>query len=831
MLWKFIFSGMLLIGGIGSMAQTFYNPVVLENKYLKVTVDLGRGATVRSMTDKINGAETAREFLSGKEYCGALAEDRLAGDGYPADITRLKYQGKIIQKNGTQILETVCRPENPKYHDLEFKKIFRVDNHARVLEVEWIITNLKKTPYAVTPWVHNIISRDYGKTVLPKNTGIELISPSADYFQDPARNWFGGYNPESRRLIYFSTDYNRTLKHYYCYWNGYHTLEWTFQPAPMEPGASWSTRYFIGLAEPSTVPAAAIPEAVASYEWDVDTLNVEICPAIDRKNVTVHMTSPVKRLLATTDFEVGKTVRLKIPAGELAGSRTVVIEFCDGKKLELSIDPEKKTDVLRTALTAWAPPQSPYRKIEPRELAGHRIASNVWAVSPFEKIFEYDTFRDSPAGKDDIRVPRNARIYRQFVLCNPSAEPLVLSLNSAVLHSDGTKLPVSVKTVGYVATTEPSGFTLKYPVGRFPDPLLDVRGSITIPPGRNQPIWAEVFVPAGQKPGLYRGNVVLGTLELPLECRALDLTLPERSSLRSTVGCWSLSPKLLSEVGWKGTPQEFQEKCRELYYRHRMTPRENGVRWTQDNAMESQLEELCRNHAASIAIPAAIVNDPEKLNRAIELLKKHHLYEQAFFYTIDEAPADRFPEVAEASRKIHSRFPDLKVLGTIYEADVSPLYGSINIWCRGRIQAEPWQTGRRKAGDEFMSSNLPGMNLEEDAHAPVMPFILMKLNGFSGFLFWNMIGGYGKDNPWKNILCAGTNGNAHLLYPHADGPVETIRWKNIAYGIELFDLLSMLEQQSPESYRSVLKEMAEIKDASGIITLKSRILDLLTAGK
>ncbi len=831
MLWKYLFTGMLLAGGISGMTQTFYNPAVLENKYLKVTVDLGRGATVRSMTDKINSAETAREFLSGKEYCGALAEDRLAGDGYPGDITRLKYQGKTVRENGMQILEAVCRPENPKYHDLEFKKIFRLNDGARVLEIEWIITNRKKTPYAVTPWVHNIISRNYGQTVLPKNTGIELIPPSADYFQDPARNWFGAYNPESRRLIYFSTDYSRILKHYYCYWNGYHTMEWTFQPAPMEPGASWSARYFIGLAEPSTVPAAAIPEAVVSYEWSKGALNVEICPAIDRKNVDVTMTAPVKRSLIRTDFNVGQPVRLKIPVGELSGTNTVALEFDGGKKLELSIDPIRKTDVLHTALTAWAPPQSPYRKIEPRELAGHRITPNVWEVSPFEKIFECDTFRNSPGVNDDIRVPRNARIYRQFVLCNPSSNPLILPLKSTILRSDGAELSVSVKAVGYVTTTEPSGFTMKYPVGRFPDPLLNIKESVTVPPGGNQPLFVEVFVPAEQKPGLYKGNIVLGTLELPLQCRVLDLTLPERSSLRTTVGCWILSPTLLKEVGYKGTPKEFQEKCRELYYRHRMTPRENGVLWTLDKNMDAQLEELQRNHAASIAIPPFIVKDHEKLERAVELLKKHNLYEQAFFYTIDEAPADRFPEVIEISRKIHSRFPDLKILGTIYEADVSPLYGSINIWCRGRIQAEPWQSERRKAGDEFMSSNLPGMNLEDDAHAPVMPFILMKLNGFSGFLFWNMIGGYGKDNPWKNILCAGTNGNAHLLYPHADGPVETIRWKNTAYGIELFDLLSMLERKNPEMYRSLSKNMAEIKDASGIIALKSRILDLLSTGK
>lgn len=809
------------------MAQTFYNPVVLENQYLKVTVDLGRGATVRSMVDKINGTETAREFLSGKEYCGALAEDRLAGDGYPGEITRLKYQGKVVREGDIQILEAVCRPENPKYQGLEFRKIFRLDDHARVLEIQWDITNLKKIPQSVTPWVHNIISRDYGQTVLPKTTGIELIPPSADYFQDPARNWLGGYNPENKRLIYFSTDYNRTLKHYYCYWNGYHTLEWTFQPAPMEPGATWSARYHIGLAEPSAVPAAAGTAAVASYEWDTNTLNVEICPTVNRKGVAVGMAAPVKRLLATTDFEIGKPVRLKIPDGELAGSNTVILELGDIEKLELSVDSIGKTDVLHTALVPWPPPQSPYRKVEPRKISGRQVTPDVWEISHFEKIFEYDIFEKSEPATDDIRVPRNARIYRQFVLANPSEKPLTLPLKPAVLRCGGMELPVSVRTVGYIETTEPSGFTMKYPVGRFPDPLMNIKGAVTVLPGKNLPLWVEIFVPAGQRPGLYKGEIELGAVKLPLECKVLDLALPERSSLRSTVGCWALAPKLLEAVGYKGTVQEFHDRCRELYYQNRMTPRENGVRWTLDDATEAQLAELQRNHAVSVAIPTFIIRDQEKLARAVELLKKHNLYEQAFYYTIDEAPAARFPEVIEISRKIHSRFPDLKVLGTIYEEDVSQLYGHINIWCRGGIKSEPWHAERRKAGDEFMSSNLPGFHLEGEWHILVMPFIRMKLNGFSGFLFWNMIGGYGKDNPWENILCAGSNGNAHLLYPHADGPLESLRWKSVAYGIELFDLLSLLEQKNPEAYRTLLKEMTAIENASEVKALKSKLLDLL----
>ena len=209
------------------------DPVILENEYLKLTVDRQRGATLRSLIDKKNGAEAAREFLSGKYWCGALAEDRLAGEGYPGEITRLSYKGEVRRTGSMQILALECISENEKYPGLAFAKNYYLKDRARYLEVEWRITNTGKTARVITPWVHNIISRDYRNTVLPKRDGVKLIPPSADYFQDPVRNWLGAYNPDSRRLIYFSAGFRKLLKHYYCFWNGYHTLEWTFQPVKL----------------------------------------------------------------------------------------------------------------------------------------------------------------------------------------------------------------------------------------------------------------------------------------------------------------------------------------------------------------------------------------------------------------------------------------------------------------------------------------------------------------------------------------------------------------------------------------------------------------------
>ena len=108
------------------------------------------------------------------------------------------------------------------------------------------------------------------------------------------------------------------------------------------------------------------------------------------------------------------------------------------------------------------------------------------------------------------------------------------------------------------------------------------------------------------------------------------------------------------------------------------------------------------------------------------------------------------------------------------------------------------------AGDEFMSSNLPGVHLEAPGIAPILTFLRMKECGYSGFLFWNMIGGYGKDNPWENIECAGQNGNAHLLYP-----------------------LSMLEKSEPDKYMEIQMGLKEVGKLPDLEKLYSRLMDLL----
>jgi hypothetical protein len=152
---------------------------------------------------------------------------------------------------------------------------------------------------------------------------------------------------------------------------------------------------------------------------------------------------------------------------------------------------------------------------------------------------------------------------------------------------------------------------------------------------------------------------------------------------------------------------------------------------------------------------------------------------------------------------------------------------------------ERWLSERRAAGDEFLTSNLANAFVEAPLAALVRQFPLMKANDVSGFLYWNFICGYGDSNPWERLAASGENGGAHMLYPYTTGPVETIRWRAMGWGIELFDLITLMDAKplsaAVEERRAAVR--ARIRAADGGIdlrnaveleSLRSEILDIMT---
>jgi len=278
----------------------------------------------------------------------------------------------------------------------------------------------------------------------------------------------------------------------------------------------------------------------------------------------------------------------------------------------------------------------------------------------------------------------------------------------------------------------------------------------------------------------------------------LDFTLPVTPALKTDFGCWSVSEEVLKQVGYTGTTNEFWKLCEADYLNHRVTPREKNIDFTASpEKLSRSVKKYMSRGASSICVPASVAVDEKILPVVTQVFREQGIMDRAFVYAYDEIPADLFPEFVKFARSIHNIASDLKILGTIYVDNPEPLHGSVDIWCRG-IADNAWIRERQKAGDEFWTVN-PAVPLEGDLLDLRRMYWRMKTHGYSGALMWNCVGGYGKDNPWTDALCAGINGNAHLLWPASQGPIDTIRWETIADAIEDYDYLCILNQLIDEA--------------------------------
>ncbi|MGC9319702.1 MAG: glycoside hydrolase domain-containing protein, partial [Armatimonadota bacterium] len=141
--------------------------------------------------------------------------------------------------------------------------------------------------------------------------------------------------------------------------------------------------------------------------------------------------------------------------------------------------------------------------------------------------------------------------------------------------------------VEYVEVRQPSdAFGSK---GLYPDPLVEVDGSIDLPAERNTVLWVTVRVPPGTPAGQYAGSLQVEpaereAFELPIRLRVLDFTLTDETHTRTAYGV---------RPHWDVLGLETVDQRREVYrkyvramWRHRLSPYDpfmfDGIRWSID---------------------------------------------------------------------------------------------------------------------------------------------------------------------------------------------------------------------------------------------------------
>jgi hypothetical protein len=326
-------------------------------------------------------------------------------------------------------------------------------------------------------------------------------------------------------------------------------------------------------------------------------------------------------------------------------------------------------------------------------------------------------------------------------------------------------------------------------------------------PGKNQPIWVDVFVPRDASPGTYMSDFEVrsseGRARGHVKVTVWDFELPLKPSLAS---CFMLS-------------HDRSAAACDLIFRHKLTPTpvaiqdanrfvdEFGAEWfntgfssgaTWDNAKMSPAPSVKAIQAKARAFPPGA---------------------RLYNYTADEIVRfpQLYPQIREWAKNLHAA----GVLNLITMAPVPELFDDgtgrsvVDIWV---LQPEYYENSPANVrtvqakGDRVWSY----VALVQDTHSPwwemdfppvnyrIMQGFINQSLGFTGLLYWAV--DHWTQKRWEDVdTYAEPKENGHypgegmLVYPGdaagVQGTIPSIRLKWIREGVEDYDYVELLKKQ------------------------------------
>jgi hypothetical protein len=402
----------------------------------------------------------------------------------------------------------------------------------------------------------------------------------------------------------------------------------------------------------------------------------------------------------------------------------------------------------------------------------------------------------------------------------------------------------------------------------------------TVYPGFNQAFWVDVFVPSGTPPGEYEGFLTVRVRgheprRVPVRLRVWDFSLPETPTVKSHFGGYGRALRWFDAAPGSEKERAIERRFCEMMARHRITPevpaslyprvREDGS--VDASETQGQLEEFMRDlHVNAFSMRFSAFSDPlggnrEKnkkfLSSTYAYLKENGWADGAYVYILDEPnDAEAYKQVRDRAALVHEADPEIKVLCTEQTKSSDPswgdLEGAVDIWVPlWPLHDEETAARRRAAGDEIWSYTAlcqgQGTPLWWQMDLPVLNYRVALWTNYRyhmvGLLYWTTVyWGHVKD-PWLDqpSFRLGYSGEGFLLYPGKDagfdGPVASIRLKNIREGMEDYEYFVLLEAAAgrEEAEREVLRVSRSWteweKDPSVLLAARERIAKRILSTK
>ncbi|RJP19005.1 MAG: DUF4091 domain-containing protein [Candidatus Omnitrophota bacterium] len=403
----------------------------------------------------------------------------------------------------------------------------------------------------------------------------------------------------------------------------------------------------------------------------------------------------------------------------------------------------------------------------------------------------------------------------------------------------------------------------------------------------HQPLWIDIHVPENAKTGVYKGSIRVSArnsrpVEMPIRLTVWDFTLPDGPTHENHFGGFGYVARYHDLKTDSKEYESLEEKYIAMMAAHRLNPPlpsrfhpaidEDGSIQATDS-FDRQLSEFVQKyHMTNIEIPRAPFRDVINADRekAIHYYRSWYAYLQkkgwekrAYLYMLDEPnDADAYERVRQLGAMVHEADARIRCLVVeqpyLQDPNWGPLDDAIDIWCPlfGFIH-QPSIEQVQDQGDEVWSYSAlvqsapryhPDYDNVKNDNPPywqidfpvtayrIAPWLNRRYN-VTGLLYWSTVFWLSpKRNPWDDPgFRIRFNGDGFLFYPGneagIDGPIASIRLKNLRDGMEDYEYFTILEQKGGnEIVNAIVREAVPTwgswnQDSACLPTLRKRLAE------
>lgn len=411
--------------------------------------------------------------------------------------------------------------------------------------------------------------------------------------------------------------------------------------------------------------------------------------------------------------------------------------------------------------------------------------------------------------------------------------------------------------------------------------------------GQFETIWVDVAVPADAPAGEHGVSLTISAenaeaVTLPVTITVWDFALPEGPTLENHFGSVS---RIAAYLGMDAKSDAFytiEERYCAMLADHRINPpiphrllpkpAEDGTIVVDEDTDQALTEFVERFHVTNVDVPRAPFGDILNSNRVkalafyrswYEYVSKKGWADRAYLYMLDEPNSpEQYDDVRALGALVHEAAPELRrlVVEQTYTHDAAwgTLNDAIDIWCPLFGFVDDGTIEEVKAeGDDVWSytalvqsappyhpqfetvknDNPPYWQLDFPVTAYRVAPWLNRRYGITGLLYWSVVYWGSPDrNPWHDPgFRIRWNGEGALIYPGNDagieGPVASIRLKNLRDGMEDYEYFALLEARGgADIVDAIVREAVPTwgswkQDPKVLPALRARLAEAILAAK